>query len=975
MSQARAWAQRVTVVVLVAGCTAAASRAEDISPRAYREQIEADWILRDGLRNRPTPSALPGRALTTRDDAAGGCDGIKNGKWGFHTGSAENPWWQVDLGASHALGRVVVWNRCEAVAERASRLEVQLSDDGGTWRTVYRHDGTTFFGHTDGKPLTAPVDAEARFVRVVLPGTTYLHLDEIEVFAAKDPTRNLALHRPANQISASQWSRRTIEVAPSDMDVSWVERRREVLRHARRLAGELEALGVDIARDRETLERLESTADSKDAGDATSRQRYLEARWVQRRLTLAHPLVAEFRILFAKRVPGSFNHMSDQYIGWWSRPGGGIFTLDGHLDGKPRVDCVSSAFDAPGSFLRPTLSQDGRKVLFAWCRYYADLAAERNKLDKGNVPEDAFYHVFEMDVDGGNVRQLTHGKYDDFDARYLPDGRIVFLSTRRGQFVQCGRESASQTLVDTALPDVYVRCGGGPERPCVVYTLHTMDANGGDLCAISPFEMFEWTPSVAHDGTILYSRWDYVDRHNMPYMGLWSINPDGTNSRAIYANFSRTPHCTFEPRSIPNSRKIVFTASAHHSQTKGSLVLLDPAAGDEGAGPITRLTPEVPFPEAEGWPDTCYANPWPLSERFYLVAWGAEGILSPATGLGWARWHSVDRPANGMGLYLFDAAGNMELLYRDPAISSMYPIPLRPRPTPYRVADTVDRDGPQEGRFLLADVYSGLRDVEHGTIQSLRIVAVPAKTHPTMNFPNLGVTRDDPGKCVLGTVPVEKDGSAYFRVPAGVSVFFQALDARGMAVQTMRSATHVQPGQTLACIGCHESRREAPPQKAPLAALRAPSRIAVGPEGSWPLRFDRLVAPIIEKRCVSCHHPQSTDVAGRAFDLRADRAWGSLVDYGKPSLRDHVLRRYGAGRSTERACAASESRLLALLTAAGGHHGVELDAAELERLIVWMDTYAQRTGSFDDRQEARLRSLRQRHAELLVERAASRESR
>ncbi len=128
----------------------------------------------------------------------------------------------------------------------------------------------------------------------------------------------------------------------------------------------------------------------------------------------------------------------------------------------------------------------------------------------------------------------------------------------------------------------------------------------------------------------------------------------------------------------------------------------------------------------------------------------------------------------------------------------------------------------------MADVYRGLTGVPRGEIKSLRIVAVPAKTHPTMNFPNLGVTRDDPGKCVLGTVPVEADGSAYFRVPAGVIVFFQALDERGVAVQTMRSATHVQPGQTLSCIGCHEPRQQAPPAKPALAGLREPSRLTRG---------------------------------------------------------------------------------------------------------------------------------------------------
>ena len=435
-------------------------------------------------------------------------------------------------------------------------------------------------------------------------------------------------------------------------------------------------------------------------------------------------------VLFTKRVPGSFNHMSDQYFGWWSRPGGGIHILRGFKSGEPTTECLTDAhFKEPGSFLRPALSYDTKKILFAWCKHYPQLAKEKDKLNKANVPEDAFYHVFEMNLDGvkprgghaalrgSSVRQLTHGKYDNFDARYLPDGRIVFLSTRRGQAIQVGKASAAATLAKKDLPDCYVRCGGGAERPCAVYTLHTMNADGGDLTPISPFEMFEWEPSIAHDGTILYSRWDYVDRDNMPYMSLWSINPDGTNARLVYGNYTRAPHCTFEPRAIPGSHKLIFTASGHHSQTMGSLVLLDPAIGTEGEAPVTRLTPETPFPEIEGWPRAFYANPWPLSERTHLVAWGQEESVSEGR----------TRPKNGMGLYLFNADSGLELLYRDPEISSMYPIPLKPQTPPPALASSVKWDGPQEGKFLVSDVTRGLTTVKPGDIKALRIVANPGQ--------------------------------------------------------------------------------------------------------------------------------------------------------------------------------------------------------------------------------------------------------
>lgn len=936
---------------------------------SFRRMVEQDWLLRERL---ALMDAQADGRITTEGDAAGGCDGVKDGRYGFHTNYGAPPWWQVDLGAVHALSHVLVWNRCDGASERILGFHILLSDDGAAWRCAFVHDGAPFQGYPGKKPLRAALSGgKARFVRIQVPRKTYLHLDEVEVFGVQNPDRNLALHGKADQSGTSQWSHVTalpVDDGPAWLErVNWAKRIREVMAHSEKMILAYRQEGLNVADDAAALDRLAETMSGKSEAHL-GRAQYIEARWIARRLALKNPLLDAPALLFTKRVPGSFNHMSDQYLGWWSRPGGGLYLLKNYKGDNPETVCLSGdpMFKAPGSFLRPDLSYDGRKILFAWCRHYPTLAAERNKLDKANVPEDAFYHVFEMNIDGTGVRRLTRGKYDNFDARYLPGGGIVFCSTRRGQSIQCGFESARRSLLESALPDVYVRCGGGPERPCTVYTLHTMDNDGGNLCAISPFEMFEWNPSVGHDGSILYSRWDYIDRSNMPYMSLWAINPDGANARLVYANFSRTPHCTFEPRAIPGSRKLVFTASAHHSQTKGSLVLFDPAVGDEGAAPITRLTPEVAFPESEGWPLTYYANPWPLSERFYLVAWGPEGVQAPATSLGWDRWHSVGRPANGMGLYLFDAHGNMELLHKDPDISCLYPMPLKPRERPVAVAGNVDLRKPQEGAFLLHDVYHGLSKMPRGTVKSLRIVAVPAKTHPTMNFPNLGVTRDDPGKCVLGTVPVEADGSAYFRVPSGVIVFFQALDARGMAVQTMRSTTHVQPGQTLSCIGCHEQRDRTPANGPVMASRRPPSRIILGPEGSWPLRFDRLVQPVLDGKCVRCHRPGHEDRRAAQIDLTSAKAYDTLVGYGKPSLRDHVRARYGQGRSVEGGCVAGNSRLLALLMASDKHHGVTLSEKEIQRLVVWMDTYAQRTGSFSAWQERDLEALKESSRAMLT---------
>jgi len=365
----------------------------------------------------------------------------------------------------------------------------------------------------------------------------------------------------------------------------------------------------------------------------------------------------------------------------------------------------------------------------------------------------------------------------------------------------------------------------------------------------------------------------------------------------------------------------------------------------DGAEPITRLTPEVRFPEAEEWPRAYYQSPYPLSERVFLTSWG--------------RGNLAENPTKGLGIYIGDADGNLELLYKDPAISCVYAQPLRSRHKPPVHSGTLASQ-PVEGRVLISDVREGLRGATEKRVARLRIVAVPAKTQPEMNTPNLGVTADDPGKCVLGTVPVERDGSAFFLAPSGVPLFFQALAEDGTALQSMRTVTYVQPGRTLSCVGCHEGRSTTPLARRPLAVGRAPSRIRTGPDGTWPYRFDRLVQPVLDARCTSCHAPGKS---GARWDLTANASYGTLLGYGRPSLREHVQTRYYQGRSLIGQGAAATSPLLALLK--DGHRGVRLQPDDMERIITWMDTYAQRLGSFSPSQEQELIALRRRWAAML----------
>ena len=934
---------------LIAGLAAFSALAQFDAPPPTRAQIEADWLRQDAKR-RAAPAASQG--VKPEEDAAGGVDGVINGQWGFHTENEEHPWWQVDLGSVTKLDRVVLYNRTD-FADRNRHILVLVSEDGRNFQQVYRHEGAVFLGHADKKPLLVPLNGvQARCLRLALAGKSYFHLDEVEVYPVGE-SRNVALGKPATQSSTSQWSMkasRTAPAAPIDYPLA------KVVERGFKLAESQRRLGVDTTPVAEQLREIlrESKRLPAGAPDPAKRALYLRAHWTVRELALKNPLLKFDDILFVKRAPTMFPHMSDQHYGWWSRGGGGVYVLEHFKSGAPAARCLTR--DMPeGNFIGPDLSFDGRKVLFAYARYYPSLQDEKNKADKRNVPEDAYYHVFEMNIDGSGRRQITRGKYDDFDPRWLPTGEIAFLSTRKGMALQSSQAYSDSTrLAD--LPDSYVRCGGDNWRPVPVFTLHAMDARGLNLRPLSAFENFEWAPSVANDGRLLYTRWDYIDRFNGHFFSLWSANQDGTNPQLVYGNYTVKPQVVLEARSVPGSSKLVFTACAHHSITGGSLCLLDRALGTELEAPLRRLTPEVMFPETEGSPEHYYANPWPLSEEYFLVGW-ADAKLPPHTFVKDQR-----NPPNAMGIYLYDAFGNLELLYRDPDISSGYPIPVAARPQPPVQATVAQWAGAQEGRLLVQDVYRGLEGIARGSIKRLRVIGVPPKVQPHQNTPVLGVSAEDPGKFILGTVPVEADGSAYARVPSGVSLFFQALDERGLAVQTMRSLTYVMPDQTLSCAGCHEHRDTAPAgARTVLAAMREPSKIAAAPFGSWPLRFDQLVQPVLDQHCVHCHRPGGDDAEAAKLNLTATNAWQALISFGGDDLKKLAFER---DRSTVGQGTAAHSKLWALLVRNGPHQELKLDQESRERLATWMDTYAQRAGHYSADQERQIAEFRRALAHL-----------
>ena len=324
-------------------------------------------------------------------------------------------------------------------------------------------------------------------------------------------------------------------------------------------------------------------------------------------------------------------------------------------------------------------------------------------------------------------------------------------------------------------------------------------------------------------------------------------------------------------------------------------------------------------------------------------------------------------PDNALGLCLLDAAGNRELLYRDPKISSTSPMPLRPQPMPRALPSTLTAEAPS-GEMLVTDIYQGLGDVPRGAIKELRIVQIFPKTTYVVNSPRIGVAGEENTRAILGTVPVEADGSARFIVPAHKPVLFQALDKDGFAYQTMRSMTYVQPGEKTSCVGCHEHRMSAPPptRSVPLAMRRPPSRIEPGELGGQPFGFVEVVQPVLNKHCVQCH---SGPDAKKGIVLTGEPQGAFTKSYvslcgdptlptkqGKPPVADPLVPRFAQRNQIQMTPVggvhgALGSRLMKMLRA--GHNDVKLSDADLRRLAAWIDCNAVFYGSFDPAEQAR----------------------
>lgn len=889
---------------------------------------------------------------------------LNDGKLGnSHSWIADSApaWAQIEIPKAAAVHRVVFSrDRNGSYRDRlATDFEVQLSLDGRTWNVVKRIKAME-----DLRPdVQAPGETLQDWAYRIAAGTRGASRKAADQQAERvrseaDVQKLLALlalerSRPgARQRLALEFNPEAIRRAVADLAASHPGRYRLPERFEERLAayqGEL----PEVAR-------------MLDEGDADQFRLALarceEMFALQRAVLTANPLLDFAEILVLKRrTPG--DRQGDTYWEWGQRYG---MTVNWSCDFRPKNPPIAPWWDeeiAALSLREGSLRESGsrlRTIFKAPPKHmiqHPELHFDADRLLFSMPGENGAFQVFEMKLDGTGLRQITRDTgpdIDNGDPCYLPDGRIIFNSTRMYTGVPC--EDGQSYVSNLCLTDA-----------------------AGDRTRLLTFDQESaWYPSVLNNGRVLYTRYEYANISHQFGRLLFQMNPDGSGQMEYYGSNSYWPNSFFYARPIPNHpTMVVGVACGHHGPNRtGRLILLDPARGrHETSGavqtipgygkPVERIVADELY--AGDWPK--FVHPWPLSDKYFLVA---------------ARVHPEQ---SEYAIYLADVFDNLTEICRLPDYSLLEPIPLAKRPAPPVIADRVD-PAATEATVYLANVYHGpgLKGVPRGKVARLRLFSYNYVYRETIRrgFGHLatpGVDGPWEPRYLLGTVPVREDGSALFKVPANTPITVQPLDRQGRALQQMRSWFTAMPGEVLSCAGCHEPQNTAPPSLASLAGNGPPDRIEPWRGPARGFDFELEVQPVLDRYCVGCHDgskPGRPDFARKSEEekLRINRDYhrateSSITTILTPSFihlhpyvrRPHAESNYGLQVAGE--YLADTSLLVQMLQK--GHHNATLDADAWDRLYAWIDLGAPDQGSWKnsewgvprDYYERRLETLRQ----------------
>ncbi len=736
--------------------------------------------------------------------------------------------------------------------------------------------------------------------------------------------------------------------------------------YARDMAKRLQ--GVDCSAELSKLDAIEK------ATGADLKAAYLSVRALKRAIMFKNPLV-DFKqvILIDNPYPmgkkgdatDEWGHEARHRNGFMAEEGGRLMVV-GLTPGSEARDVLPKEH---GSYWRPDLSFDGKKVVFSY-----------------RPVGDKSFHIFECNVDGSGFKQLTFGDYDDLDPVYLPDGKLVFCTSRQHSYVRCMPMTHSFAVA---------RC----------------DADGKNIYILSANGEPEYLPSVLNDGRVIFTRWEYTDKALWRVQSLWTMDPDGCNVQTFWGSQSVWPDLLGEARAIPNSKKVMFVGIGHHAWFDGALGMIDPEKGLNYPDGLYRLTRETPWPEVGNGPTDppehvpyhtsgkiyAYKTPYPLSEELFLVS-AREGKRL------YSGDEKGDRTNTLFRLYLMDVYGNKELVYRGQH-NAYHAMPYKARTVPPVLVDKVKwpKLGPANGTwqellkqdieavtFYSNDVFENAPPILREKGKYLRVIQMDPKTYTTWNKtvqhdgPAVSVFQADGVKRILGTVPIEEDGSVNFEVPPGQSIFFQMLDKDGMAIYVMRSFANGMPGEHRGCFGCHETSMKTRAgqasslrQKGKALSKKAVKLTPPAWGASESIGYKRFVQPVLDKHCAGCHNKEGSkayealnmtyrpSVHGWwawVFDRPDDPSpfyepYYTLVDGkcgwgGSKPKDDRGVPRNLAGLFIVEGYSTTDPKNLETLApysafspvsklvqnaASGKHHGVKVTGVDLERLIAWVD--------------------------------------
>ncbi len=638
------------------------------------------------------------------------------------------------------------------------------------------------------------------------------------------------------------------------------------------------------------------------AGERAERLRQFAAAYGQQQLAQTGQLP---RLAFIRRRSHGLRGTNATMFSHRTDRGSALMVFDpAHPEQPPQV-----IFETTDGFIWDlSPSWDGTKLLMSY--------KETN---------DKPFHVWEIKTDGTGLRQVTSGPCHDFNPVYYPDGRIVFCSSRVESYSLC--------------------------QDFLAAALHICDADGGNLRRIDFTTLCTSTPAVLPDGTILCSRWEYNDKNIFSWQGLWTIHPDGRNLKLYFGNTITIPNSRYGGRPVPGTDQVLITMAGHHLTPIADIALVDRSAGLENLAGLRKVTFETPVQFAQGrtWRDTNWGpgdvfypqaatDPWPLADGLFLAAIGNDA-----------------RPAAGFRICLCRYDGMRFPVWAREGENFFAPVALAPRELPRVVIGGQCPTDAGTGTFFVQDVYQGLlqQGVARGAVKALRVLRQTPKKWNTEgprfhdHYPLIGYGSYYV-KEILGEVPVDANGSAYFTAPANCELYFIALDARGKEIQRMGSVTQITTGEKVSCVGCHEDRLQAPPVATKSAArlTRAPDTPAPPPWGAGPVDYVRQVQPVWDRHCITCHSGRTPKAD---LDLSGDKTRFFNMSY------DHLLARrmvdyyfINPGPTGVFPALGSGSWISPLTTLIEtNHHEVKLTDLERRSVFAWIDANAPYYGTWD----------------------------